>query len=184
MAALQQGRQMMRGQFFVRKMLVAFSLAILTPLPLAAQTETPTMVGPVTGFEIPRYVSMRAAEGYARRGPSQRHRIDWVFTRRNVPLIVVAEHGNWRRVVDRDGAGGWMHYALLTGERTAIVEEDMLALHARPDTGATVRAYAELGVTGRLHQCQPEWCLMEVGGHRGWVQAASLWGVDPGEVFD
>jgi GNAT superfamily N-acetyltransferase len=34
-----------------------------------------------------------------------------------------------------------------------------------------VRARAELGVVGRLRECRPDWCLMEVGGYRGWVDA-------------
>jgi SH3-like domain-containing protein len=149
-----------------------------------AATTTATRRGPVTGFALPRFVSMGASEGNARRGPSRSHRIDWVFTRRGMPVMVVAEHGHWRRVVDRDGVGGWMHYSLLSGVRTAIVEVDMLALHSRPDAGSPVRARAELGVIGRLRECRPDWCLMETGGYRGWVDPRALWGVEPGEVFD
>jgi SH3-like domain-containing protein len=149
-----------------------------------APRTAPAERGPVTGFPLPRYVSIRASEGNARRGPSRSHRIDWVFTRRDMPVMVVAEHGHWRRVVDRDGVGGWMHHALLSGVRTAIVEADMAPLHARPDAGSPVRARAELGVIGRLRECRPGWCLMEAGGYRGWVEAAGLWGVDPGETFD
>jgi SH3-like domain-containing protein len=149
-----------------------------------APRTAPAERGPVTGFPLPRYVSIRASEGNARRGPSRSHRIDWVFTRRDMPVMVVAEHGHWRRVVDRDGVGGWMHHALLSGVRTAIVEADMTPLHARPDAGSPVRARAELGVIGRLRECRPGWCLMEAGGYRGWVEAAGLWGVDPGETFD
>lgn len=140
--------------------------------------------GPVTGFPLPRFVSMRASEANARRGPSRSHRIDWVFQRRNMPMMVVAEHGHWRRVVDRDGAGGWMHYALLSGVRTAIVEADMLPLYARPDASSQIRAHAEAGVVGRLRECMPDWCNMEVGGFRGWVETSALWGVAPDEVFD
>ncbi|MBF9034594.1 hypothetical protein HKCCE2091_10105 [Rhodobacterales bacterium HKCCE2091] len=141
-------------------------------------------VGPETGFPLPRYVSMDAAEGNVRRGPSRSHRIDWVFTRRGMPLVVVAEYGHWRRVVDRDGQGGWMHYALLSGERTAIVETDMVELRQRPDTGAPVRAQAERGVIGRLQECREGWCLISTGGYRGWVPQNALWGTDPGEVIE
>jgi SH3-like domain-containing protein len=144
----------------------------------------PERRGPVTGFALPRFVSMAASEGNARRGPSRSHRIDWVFTRRGMPVMIVAEHGHWRRVVDRDGVGGWMHYSLLSGVRSAIVEVDMLALHSRPDADSPVRARAELGVIGRLRECRPDWCLMETGGYRGWVDPRALWGVEPGEVFD
>ncbi len=96
--------------------------------------------GPVTNLPLPRYVSMKAATGNVRRGPSLTHKIDWVFKRRGMPLEITAEYGHWRRVQDRDGAGGWVHYALLSGVRTVLVEEDMLTVHARPDTRAPVTA--------------------------------------------
>lgn len=154
------------------------------PEPATAASSRPPRVGPVTGFPLPRYVSIKASEANARRGPSRSHRIDWVFQRRNMPVMIVAEHGHWRRVVDRDGAGGWVHYTLLSGVRTAIVEADRVALYARPDRNAMIRAEAERGVVGELRECRPTWCEMEVGGYRGWVEARSLWGVDPGETFD
>lgn len=149
----------------------------------AAAQETEAR-GPVTGFPLPRYVSIQASEAYARRGPSRGHRIDWVFQRRNMPMQVVAEHGHWRRVIDRDGAGGWMHYSLLSGVRTAIVEVDMLEMHQRPDPASPVTAQAELGVIAFLDDCNGNWCRLNVAGHRGWVPMETLWGVDPGEVFD
>ena len=78
--------------------------------------------GKVTNLPIPRFVSLKAEEGNVRRGPSLSHRIDWVYTRRNMPLEVTGEHGHWRRVRDRDGQGGWVHYSLLSGARHVIVE--------------------------------------------------------------
>src|SRR6056297_2092835 len=109
--------------------------------------------GTVTHLPLPRYVSMKASEGNVRRGPSLTHRIDWVFKRRDLPLEITAEHGHWRRVRDRDGAGGWVHYSLLSGVRTVIVEEDMLDLHAKPDPATMVVARLEFGVIARIDTC-------------------------------
>ena len=74
-------------------------------------------LGEVTNLPIPRFVSMKASEGYARRGPSQGHRIDWVFQHKNTPLRITGEYEHWRRVEDVDGQGGWMHFRLLSGVR-------------------------------------------------------------------
>lgn len=150
----------------------------------AAQVADGPQRGPVTGFPIPRYVSIKASEANARRGPSRSHRIDWVFQRRNMPVMVVAEHGHWRRIIDRDGAGGWVHYTLLSGERTAIVDAEMLPIHARPDPNAAIRARAERDVIAELRECRDDWCEIEAGGFRGWVEVSGLWGVDPGETID
>ncbi len=162
---------------------VLAALLVLSPGMSRAQ-EPEGDVGPVTGFPLPRYVSIQASEAYARRGPSRSHRIDWVYERRNMPVRIIAEYGHWRRIVDRDGAGGWMHYSLLSGNRTVIVETDMLEFRQRPDTEAPVVAQAELGVIAFLDECTGTWCRISAGGHRGWVPEDALWGVDPGEVVD
>lgn len=140
--------------------------------------------GPVTNLPLPRYVSLKAAEGNVRRGPSLNHRIDWVYKRRNLPLQVVAEYGHWRRVLDRDGVGGWVHYSLLSGTRTVIVEQDMVALHRLAARDAPVLARAEQGVIARLGSCSSQWCRIGADGHWGWVPKSVLWGVAPGELRD
>lgn len=140
--------------------------------------------GPVTNLPIPRYVSLKGNEGNARRGPSLSHRIDWVFRHAGMPLRVVAEFGHWRRVEDKDGAGGWVHYALLSGVRTALVTQDMAELRGRPDPESDVVARAENGAIVRLGECNPTWCRISGGGVRGWVPKSAIWGVDPNEIRD
>ncbi len=140
--------------------------------------------GPVTNLPLPRYVSLKASEGNVRRGPSLTHRIDWVLKRRDMPLMITAEHGHWRRVQDREGAGGWMHYSLLSGVRTVIVVDDMLPLTVRPEARAPEVARLEAGVVARLGACDRTHCRLSAGGHRGWAEKAALWGVDPDEIRD
>ena len=151
---------------------------------IAATAGAASERGPVTNLPIPRFVSMKADEGNARRGPSLSHRIDWVFTRRNMPLEVTAEYGHWRRVQDRDGQGGWVHYSLLSVVRHVIVETDLTPLRVKPDPESPVNAYAEAGVVARLGSCSLDWCRIEVGGNKGWVMKRTLWGVLPEEVRD
>lgn len=164
------------------KRLLAGMLAAVI-LASASLAEDPVR-GPITNLPLPRYVSMKATEGNVRRGPSLTHRIDWVFKKRDMPLRITAEHGHWRRVEDRDGLGGWVHYSLLSGVRTVIVEHDMLALLNRPDPSAPVTAALEIGVIARLGKCTLEWCRISAGGYRGWAPKSRLWGVKPEEIRD
>lgn len=156
---------------------LSVGLTLLPALPARAVER-----GPVTNLPLPRFVSVKAAEANVRRGPSLSHRIDWVFTRRNMPVEVTAEFGHWRRVRDRDGAGGWVHYALLSGVRHVIIDEDMLPLYVRPDPETAIAARLELGVIARLEKCTADWCRLNAGGYRGWAQKAALWGVKPDEI--
>lgn len=174
--------------------LILCALLLAPALPAAAQEASAPAIGmaparepqrgPVTNLPLPRYVSLKGSEGNARRGPSLSHRVDWVFRHAGMPLRVTAEYGQWRRVEDRDGAGGWVHYSLLSGVRTAVIQDDMAQLHTRPDPQSAVAAHAEAGAVVKLDACDPGWCQVTGGGVKGWLPKTALWGVDAGEVRD
>lgn len=163
----------------VVRVLMRLCLIAVIALPAAAQD-----TGPVTNLPLPRYVSLKASKANVRRGPSRSHRIDWVFTRRDMPLQITAEYGNWRRVQDRDGLGGWMHYSLLSGSRTVLVQEDMLTIRTRPEDEAPVAAALEADVIARLGACNARWCRISAEGYKGWAPKSRLWGVDMDELRD
>lgn len=138
--------------------------------------------GAVTNLPLPRYVSLKGSDGNARRGPSLSHRIDWVFRHAGMPLRVVAEFGHWRRVEDKDGMGGWVHYSLISGVRTALITQNMAELRARPRADADVVARAEAGAILRLNECDRDWCRVSGAGERGWLPKTAIWGVDRDEL--
>ncbi len=146
--------------------------------------DTGSARGEVTNLPLPRFVSLKTSEGNARRGPSLSHRIDWVFRHPDMPLRITAEFGNWRRVEDQDGAGGWVHYSLLSGVRTVVVTDDNAELHLKPSADAPVMARAEPGVIARLGECEVGWCRITAGGQKGWVQKPEIWGVGADEIRD
>lgn len=176
--------------------LSALCAGVLAAQETAPETDVPVLsekppekqcqpdVGCVTNLPLPRFVSLKGNEGNARRGPGLTHRIDWVFTRAGMPLKITAEYENWRRVEDSEGAGGWVHYSLLSGVRTALVTLDMAELHDEPADDATVVAQAELGVVGRILECQPAWCRVSFDGMRGWIRTSAIWGVKEGEIVE
>ncbi len=140
--------------------------------------------GAVTNLPLPRYVTLKTGEGNARRGPGLTHRIDWVFTRAGMPLKITAEYENWRRVEDAEGAGGWVHYSLLSGVRSVMITVDSADLHDSPDATSGIVLRAERGVLGRIVECAPDWCRINIQGEKGWVPKSALWGVNAGEVMD
>jgi SH3-like domain-containing protein len=160
---------------------VAEDTVVAAEKAMEASAEGP-VVGPETNLPLPRFVSLKTNEGNVRRGPSLSHRIDWVFVREDMPLQITAEYGHWRRVIDREGLGGWVHYSLLSGTRTVIVDQDMLPLLNRPQEGATENARLEQGVIAFLDECSLDWCQIHAGGFAGWVRKTSVWGVEADEI--
>ena len=162
----------------------AICAVALACAPVESSAQEAPAFGAETNVPVPRYVSLKAGVANVRRGPSLTHRIDWIFQRKGMPLQVVAEYGHWRRVVDRDGQGGWVHFTMLSGARSVIVDHDMLAIRARPDEAATERAVLEAGVVARLGDCSSGWCELTAGGYRGWAPKTALWGVEAHEIRD
>ena len=162
-----------------------FRWALALILLLSLQTPVPTLaaeIGTVTNLPIPRYVSLRSSRINVRRGPGLDYRKDWVFRRTGWPVKIVDEYGDWRRIVDKDDAGGWVFHAMLTGRRTVLITGDSVFFRKTPRNTAPAVAQVEQGVVARLRRCEQEWCEVEKDSYRGWVPKADLWGVDETEV--
>ena len=132
----------------------------------------------------PYFVSIKADEAYMREGPSDMHRVKWIYKHKGLPLEVIATFDVWRRVRDMDGEIGWMHMALLTRDRTAVVTAGTGAeVHERDDTTSQIVATAQPGSIGRLLGCGMLACEVEFTGVEGWVSRARLWGVHAGDEY-
>jgi SH3-like domain-containing protein len=165
------------------------SLASTAPGEVTASIDNaaPKSVGP-SGLPIPRFVSLKAEKVNVRRGPSSDHPVAWVFQRKGLPVEIVAEFENWRRVRDSDGAEGWILQNMLSGKRTATVapwkQGQTVPLRDSPNAAAPLVAQVGAGVVGEVSNCTGEWCEVTAGGYDGWVEQTQLWGVYPGEAVD
>lgn len=148
-------------------------------LPVPART-----LGP-SGLPLPRFVSLKADKVNVRRGPSSDHAVAWVFQQKGLPVEVVAEFDNWRRVRDSDGEEGWILQNLLAGKRTAVVapwrKGEALAIADGPGSSGVVARLAA-GVVGEIESCDGQWCRLSAGGYHGFIEQSQLWGVYPGEI--
>ena len=150
----------------------------------ATETVRDPAKGAVTNLPLPRFVTLKSGDGNARRGPGLTHRIDWVFVKSGMPLLLTAEYENWRRVEDAEGLGGWVHYSLLSGTRSVLVSQDMAEFRNTAEASSEVLFQAERGVLGRLLECSLDWCRVNTNGEKGWILKTALWGVNPDEILE
>lgn len=139
----------------------------------------------LTGLPLPRFVSLKSDKINVRRGPSSEHPVAWVFQRKGLPVEIIAEFENWRRIRDSDGAEGWVYQSMLSGKRTALVapwrQTAAVAMLNGPDLADGIVARVKAGVVGTIEQCSGKWCNISAGGYSGWVEQPMLWGVYPDE---
>ena len=77
---------------------------------------------------IPRYVSLKSDEVNVRTGPGVQYPIEWVFTRRHMPVEVIEQYEYWRKIRDVEGTTGWVHNSMISGKRSALVTGDVRSL--------------------------------------------------------
>ncbi len=142
--------------------------------------------GSVTGLPMPRWVSFRTDEVNLRSGPGMRYPVEWQYHRRLLPVQIEREFEVWRLVEDQDGVKGWVHQATLVSTRSFVVTGAERTLRSSPaDTAAPV-ALLKPGVVGRIRSCAAgkDWCELQVGEYRGWMQRDAFWGTYPGEAVN
>ncbi len=138
-----------------------------------------------SGLPLPRFASLRSDEVNVRTGPGTRYPVEWQFKRKGMPVEIVAEFENWRKIKDWQGASGWVHQSLLSGKRSFIVASKSASLHKTPAQSAEIVARLEPEVTGEIRSCAADWCRVRVpGGVSGWVARASVWGVYKSEPIN
>ncbi|MEJ0048503.1 MAG: DUF1993 family protein [Rhodospirillales bacterium] len=127
--------------------------------------------------------SLRSDEVNMRAVPAGRFPILWVYRRRELPVKIEREFDVWRLVEDMDGIKGWMHQATLAGKRTLVITgTEERTLRAEANDSAEPVAILKPGVVGRLRSCDAgaDWCQVEAGGYRGWLQRSGVLGHQPG----
>ena len=149
---------------------LAVCLAFAGPA-AAAERQTPS------GYPVPRYVTLKFGKVNARAGPGDDHRLLWVYRTRGLPVQVVAETSEWRRVCDPEGGLAWVHKRVTDGRRAVINLANRPApMLTRPKTGAEPAAFLGVRALASLDRCQKGWCKVKADGASGWVREGTLWG--------
>jgi len=133
-----------------------------------------------SGFRVPRFVSLKYSTSNGRTGPSSKHPVKWQYSKRGMPMIVVAETETWRKVRDVNGDESWMKRRLLDGKRMVLVRGE-ITLRAKPNSNSRKQATVGKGALLSLEDCQTKnWCrVTDVNNHiTGYALRTMLWGAE------
>jgi SH3-like domain-containing protein len=154
---------------------LAAALALLAAPSVAAdKADRPTP----SGLPVPRYVSLKFDTVNARSAPGDDSRLLWVYHARGLPVQVVAETAEWRRICDPERGLAWVHRRTTDGRRMAMrLKPEPLAMHAKAAAASRTVAYLAPRALAELDRCNKDgWCKLKAGHESGWVPAAEVWG--------
>ena len=90
------------------------SVVFGAPLAAAAENEA--------SQKVPRFVSLRSDQVNLRVGPGENYPIEWVLTRKDMPVEIIRQFENWRMIRDWQGTEGWVHERMVAGKRAVVVK--------------------------------------------------------------
>jgi len=155
--------------------IAAAALALLAaPSNAADKTERATP----SGLPVPRWVSLKFDTVNARSAPGDDSRLLWVYHARGLPVQVVAETAEWRRICDPERGLAWVHRRTTDGRRMAMrLKPEPLAIHAKANAASRTVAFLAPRSLAELDRCDKDgWCKLKAGRGSGWVPAAEVWG--------
>ncbi len=140
----------------------------------------------MSGLPLPRFVSLRSDLVNMRTGPGVRYPIEWIYLKRDMPIEIIAEFDNWRKVRDWEGSEGWIHQTMLSGQRTIRISGIKRTLRNKESKDASAVAHIESGVIGKLQKCpkRSEYCYVEINRYKGWLKRGEFWGIYAGEHLE
>ena len=159
-----------------RALLKSGALAVLAGCALNGAAQAADRPTP-SGLPVPRYVTLKFDKVNARAGPGDDHRLLWIYRTRGLPVQIVAETADWRRVCDPEGGMAWVHKRVTDGRRAVInTGKRPQALLRKPKADAEPAAYLNVRAMASLTRCEKGWCKVKAERASGWVRQGTLWG--------
>lgn len=148
---------------------------LLLSLPLSSSSDEGggVIISPFSGKPVPRFESLRYSVVNGRNGPSQRHPVVWRYLRKGLPVLIIKESHDWRRVRDPFGDEVWIRNTQLSSSKYVILKRT-----SELREGTSIVAILEQGVVAQLHECGRRWCEISKDSFHGVVLSEDIWGWD------
>lgn len=134
---------------------------------------------------VPRWLSLKSSEVRARAGPGLDHRILWEYRAAGLPVQVIAETREWRKICDPEGSVVWVHRSVVSSRRMVFnpSSQEIPIRSGRSDT-SSVRARLSPRSVIPLDECEEGWCRLGSRRMRGWARESALFGVQSRPLCD
>ena len=131
-----------------------------------------------------KFMSIDKKEANLRIGASTDYPIILRYNTLNLPLIILEEESDWKKIRDIEENEGWVHKRWLSNKRYGIINskyENHVQIYKKPE-GKIIGKVGENNIVF-LNECIKDWCLVEIGLYSGWINKINIWGVNPNEKF-
>ena len=122
-----------------------------------------------------RFLMLKNDKVNVRYGPGFKYPIKFIYKKRFLPVKVIDNKENFRRIIDHKNNRGWIHVSQLKKVNSLIVSEDTI-LFSKASKFSKPLAKLEKGKLLIVKKCQENWCKVSDENYLGWINTNNAWG--------
>ena len=128
-------------------------------------------------FANDTFLSLKKEKVNVRYGPGFEYPIKYIYKKINLPIKQIDKKENFRRIIDLKNNSGWIHISQLKKVNSIIPKTDKI-LFSKATNFSKPLAKIKKGRVLLVQNCRNNWCKVESGDFRGWIQVENTWGLN------
>ena len=111
-----------------------------------------------------------------RQGPSFKYPVKFIYKKKYLPIKIIDNKDNFRKITDLKNNNGWIHVSQLTKKKSAINIHNLSIIFKKPNIYSQPMAKLEKGKIVIVKKCKEDWCKIITNDYKGWIFKNYLWG--------
>ena len=121
------------------------------------------------------FLMLKNSKVNVRIGPGFDYPIKFIYKKKYLPVKIIDNKENFRKIIDHKKNSGWIHISQLKKINSILVLSDRI-LFKKPTYNSKPLANIKSGRLFVLEKCKKNWCQVSSQGYSGWITVENVWG--------
>ena len=134
------------------------------------------LINDILGSEKDYFLTLKYNRVKVRQGPSFEYPVKFIYKKKYLPIKIIDNKDNFRKITDLKNNNGWIHVSQLSKKKSAINIHNLSIIFKKPNIYSQPMAKLEKGKIVIVKKCKEDWCKIITNGYKGWIFKNVLWG--------
>ncbi len=134
------------------------------------------LINDILGSEKDYFLTLKYNRVKVRQGPSFEYPVKFIYKKKYLPIKIIDNKDNFRKITDLKNNNGWIHVSQLSKKKSAINIHNLSIIFKKPNIYSQPMAKLEKGKVVIVIKCKEDWCKIITNDYKGWIFKNYLWG--------
>ena len=134
------------------------------------------LINDILGSEKDYFLTLKYNRVKVRQGPSFEYPVKFIYKKKYLPIKIIDNKDNFRKITDLKNNNGWIHVSQLSKKKSAINIHNLSIVFKKPNIYSQPMAKLEKGKIVIVKKCKEDWCKIITNDYKGWIFKNYLWG--------